>query len=402
MSFIARNHRPAFLILFASFVLFGISVTVIGAVLPRVLADFGWDYLAAGTVLAAGSMGTLLAAYFAGRVIDRVGFRSAMAIGLILDAAGLMVFATTASVPLNAVLYFLIGVGQGFIEVAVNWSIVKMVPQGSGRPMSLMHGAFSVGAVAGPMAAGAAMASGIPWAIIYRVLGGLFLVLLVFSCLVPGRGLEGSAAGTRAHHRAELHGEPVFWLGSIVLLLYVGVEMGLSNWMGEFFVSGLGATAASGAFAVSAFWLGLLAGRFGVPLLYRGPRQDKVLDILGTILVVSTTALAVLGYCGGVKIAFLVSAVAGVGCSCVYPLSMSLVGEAFPDAQGEAMGFASAGGGLGSFLFPLGLAYVARSWGIRAGYVALVPLAFAVLGAGILLSSAFQRRVRKQLDSDPG
>ncbi len=402
MSLIARGHRPAFLILFASFVLFGTSVTVIGAVLPRVLADFAWDYLAAGSVIAAGSAGTFLAAYLAGRVIDRLGFRPAMVIGLVLDAAGLMVFAATASVPLNAFVYFLIGAGQGFIEVAVNWSIVKMAPESSGRPMSLMHGAFSIGAVAGPVAAGAAIAAGIPWGVIYRVLGGCFLLLLATAFLVPGRGLEGADAGSGAGRRAGLHGEPAFWLGSIVLMLYVGVEMGLSNWMGEFFVSALGTTAASGAFAVSTFWMGLLAGRFGVPLLYKGPRHDRVLDVLGVILGVATAALAVLGYCGGAAAAFLFSAVAGFGCSCVYPLSMSLVGEAFPEAQGEAMGFASAGGGLGSLLFPLGLACVAKSWGIRAGYLALVPLAFSVLGTGLLLSSAIHRRSRRVLDADEG
>jgi fucose permease len=396
MSIIARDHRPAFAVLFASFVLFGTSVTVIGAALPRVLADFHWDYLSAGFVIASGSLGCFLSAYFAGRVVDRIGFRPAMAIGLALDAFGLLAFATTSSAPLNALLYFLVGVGQGFIEVAVNWSIVKMVPVSSGRPMSLMHGAFSIGAVAGPVAMGAIIAGAIPWVFTYRMIGGLFLALLALSFLVPVRGLEGSA-GPQAHHRAELHREPTFWLGFLVLLLYVGVETGLSNWMGEFFVAALGATAATGAFAVSAFWTGLLAGRFGLPLLHSGSRQDGVLKVLGSILLGSTVLLAVVGFIGGTPIAFLGSALAGFGCSCVYPVSISLVGEAFPEAQGEAMGFAAAGGGLGAFLFPLATAYVAKSWGIRAGYVTFIPIALAVLIAGSFLASAAHRRGRRKL-----
>ena len=395
MSLIAREHRPAFVVLFASFVLFGTSVTVIGAALPRVLADFAWDYIAAGLVIAAGSMGCFLAAYLAGRLIDRIGFRASMAIGLALDAAGLLAFAATPSAPLNALLYFLIGMGQGFIEVAVNWSIVKMAPGASGRPMSLMHGAFSIGAVAGPLATGAIIAWAIPWVYAYRAIGGLFLALLAVSSLVPLRGLDGSA-GAQALRRAELHREPTFWLGFLVLMLYVGVEISLSSWTGEYFVSALGATAASGAFAVSAFWGGLLAGRFGVPLLYRGSRHDRVLQLLGAVLASSTVVLAVVGFTGGVPVAFVASAFAGLGCSCVYPVTISLVGEAFPDAQGEAMGFASAGGGLGSLLFPLATAFVAGSWGIRAGYVAFIPLAIAVLASGVLLSSAARRRAREK------
>jgi fucose permease len=395
MSFIERRFRAAYAVLFGSFVLFGISVTVIGAALPRVLADFGWDYLSAGFVIASGSIGYFLSAYVAGRMVDRIGFRASMAIGLALDGIGLLVFAMTGSVLVNAFLYFVIGVGQGFVEVAVNWSVVKMAPEASGRPMSLMHGAFSIGAVAGPLATGALIAAAVPWGFIYRIIGGLFIALLAASSLIPIQGLEGSASA-KHHHRAELYGEPTFWLGFVVLMLYVGVEMGLSNWLSEYFVAVLGSTAALGAFTVSAFWMGLLAGRFGVPLVYHGPRHDAVLFVLSSILTVATLVLAIVGFTGGIQIAFAASAIAGFGCSCVYPVSMSLVGEAFPDAQGEAMGFASAGGGLGAFLFPLATAFVAKSWGLRAGYISFIFLALAVLGACVMLSLAARRRMRRR------
>jgi fucose permease len=394
MSLIEREHRATFAVLFASFVLFGMSVTVIGAVLPRALADFGWNYIAAGLVVAAGAVGGFLSTYLAGRWMDRIGFRTTLGAGLALIALGLLGFARIPSMPVNAGLYFLIGVGQGVIEVTVNWAIVKMAPGRSGRAMSLMHGAFSVGAVAGPVATGAVIAAALPWAFVYRAIGGLFLVLFGALLLVPARGLGGTA-GTQPHHRAELYRERTFWLGFLALMLYVGVEIGLSNWMGEFFVSALGTTAALGAFAVSTFWGGLVLGRFGIPLVYRGPRQDKVLLALGILLSLATLALALAGFLGGVAIAFLASALAGIGCSCIYPVSVSVVGDAFPEAQGEAIGFASAGGALGAFLFPLGIAYVAREWGIRAGYGLFVPLALAVLGSCAMLAFAARTRGRR-------
>ena len=395
MSIIERRHRAAYTLLFASFVLFGTSMTVIGAALPRVLADFAWDYLSAGCVIASGSVGYFLSAYIAGRWVDRIGFRASMTIGLLLNTLGLLVFAMTSSALINAIVYFMIGVGQGVIEVAVNWSVVKMAPSGSSRAMSLMHGAFAIGAVAGPVATGAIMAANIPWALVYRAIGGLFLLLLAVSFLVPTHGLEGST-DTQPHHRAELHGEPAFWLGFIVLTLYVGVEMGLANWMGEYFVSVLGSTASYGAFAISVFWAGILAGRFGIPLLYQGSRNDLVLFVLGTILTASTVLLAIVGFTGGVHTAFLACAIGGLGCSCIYPVSISLVGEAFPKARGEAMGFASAGGGLGAFLFPLMTAYVAKQWGLRTGYVAFIPLSVVLLGACAFLSFAARRRSGKR------
>ncbi len=391
MSLVPREHRAAYALLFAAFVLFGASVTVIGAVLPRVLAEFRWSDVSAGFVIASGAGGYFLSAYGAGRMVDRLGFRTTVSIGLLLNGAGLLVFAWTPSAVANGLLYFLVGVGQGFVEVAVNWSIVKMAPGASGRPMSLMHGAFSIGAVAGPVLAGAVISRGLPWSLAYRLIGLLFVVLLVSLAIVPAPGLAGSQA-SRAHHREGLYREPAYWLGFVVLMLYVGAEMGVSNWLGEFFVTVLGTGASTGAFAVSVFWGGLLAGRFGVPWLYHGPRQDRVLLASCLLLTVAAAVLATTGFSGGRVLAFGASAVAGLGCACIYPVAVSLVGEAFPEAGGEAMGFASAGGGLGALLFPMATGFIAKTWGLRMGYVTHVGVSLAVLGACVLLVQSVRRR----------
>ena len=393
MPILAREHRPAYGVLFASYILFGISCTVVGATLPRILADFGWDYLAAGLVIALGSVGYFSATYLAGRLIDRTGFRTVMTLGPGLAAAGLLAFALRPGVAVNGLLYFLVGVGQGFIEVAVNWSVVKLADGRSDRAMSLMHGAFALGAVAGPVAAGLLTAAALPWGWIFRGIGGLFLALMAAPLCIRARGLEGGtpAAG---HHRASMWREPAYWLGFWVLLLYVGVEMGISNWLAEYFVAGLGSTPARGAFAVSAFWAGLLAGRFGIPLLQGNVGRDRVLFLLGWVLAgaVLMLALAPAFGPGRVAAAFAASAIAGFGCSCMYPITMSLVGEAFPETQGEAMGFASTGGGAGALIFPLATAQVARLWGIRTGYALFVPFAVCVLVGLIRLSAAARRR----------
>lgn len=391
MSLVPREHRAAYALLFTAFVLFGASVTVIGAVLPRALAEFRWDYATAGFVIAAGAAGYFLSAYGAGRAVDRLGFRLTVGLGLLLNGAGLLVFASTPSAMTNAALYFLIGVGQGFVEVAVNWSIVKMAPGASGRPLSLMHGAFSIGAMAGPVAAGTVIARGLPWSLTYRLIGLLFVALLAALAFVRIHGLAGTPE-SRSHHRRALAKEPAYWLGFVVLMLYVGAEMGLSNWMGAFFVSVLGAEASVGAFAVSVFWGGLLAGRFGVPWLYHGPRQERVLLLSCVLLVGAAALLASSGFSGGRAMAFGASALAGLGCACVYPVAVSLVGEAFPEAGGEAMGFASAGGGLGALVFPMATGLVARTWGLKVGYLIHIVVALAVLGTAALLVFAVRRR----------
>ena len=55
MPLIESRLRTLFLVLFAVFALYGTSMTIIGATLPKILADFQWSYLAAGFVLGAGA-----------------------------------------------------------------------------------------------------------------------------------------------------------------------------------------------------------------------------------------------------------------------------------------------------------------------------------------------------------
>ena len=46
MNLIEPRFRALFLSLFALFTLFGTSMTIIGATLPKILANFHWNYLA--------------------------------------------------------------------------------------------------------------------------------------------------------------------------------------------------------------------------------------------------------------------------------------------------------------------------------------------------------------------
>ena len=52
MALIARSQRGLFISLFGTFTLFGTSMTMVGASLPKILGDFHWSYSAAGAVIA--------------------------------------------------------------------------------------------------------------------------------------------------------------------------------------------------------------------------------------------------------------------------------------------------------------------------------------------------------------
>ena len=402
MSLVARPFLGLFAGLFGAFTLFGTSMTIVGAALPRILADFGWSYGAAGAVIAASAAAYFLSSLASGRVLKRIGPKAGILIGLSACVLGLALFAATPSFMVNLLLNALIGAGQGLIEPTVNLATLRMDAESSGRPMNLMHGAFAIGAVVGPIVLSVIMATALPWTLLFRAIACLFALLgLAFAFMPfdrldkPAREAPTSADSARPRRSA------AYWLGFACLLLYVGAELGISNWIAEYFVKIFSAEPAFASLTVSLFWIGLLAGRFGVPALYRGSRQDGVLVVSSLFLVAATIALCALGFAttaisdgsNAAPSALMAPAaltfLAGLGCSIIYPTVISLVGISFREAQAEAISFAIAGGGVGLFVFPFAMSWLSQAYGIRIGFASYAIIATLTAAACALLARAF-------------
>ena len=386
---VERRYAPIYAFLVCLFALFGTSMTVIGATLPRILENFGWSYGTAGAVIAANAIGYFGSVFAAGRIVGRIGPRTAALIGLSLVSGGLALFAASPGPALNLALYALIGIGQGFLEILVNWSVMRMDREG--RAMSIMHAAFSIGAVAGPFAVGWLLASGRPWVLIYRGMALLFGVVLAAGLALPFDRLGRETVAARTGGGPSVR-DRAYVLGFAVLFLYVGAELGISNWAAELFVRSFRGSEATGSFMVSLFWLGLLAGRLGIPLLLPRARQEKVLVVLSAGLAASTLLLAASSFFGppAVLVGAASVALAGLFCSSIYPIVIFLEGRAHPGAEGAAIGFAGAGGGLGAFLFPFLMSRIAGAAGVNVGF-AFYALVAALVSALALALAATTR-----------
>ncbi len=185
MRYIEKEFRFLFLAMLVNFVLFGVSLTIIGATLPKIIGDFNWSYTATGTVLSAGSIGYFASSIISGILLQRLGPKLVIVIGLAFQFAGLLFFASRPIVLLNLLLNFLIGFGQGGTEVVVNFSVVRIERNGQSRLMNLMHTAFSIGAVVGPYAVIALINTGLGWQAIYRLMALLSLLIAVVFSLLP-------------------------------------------------------------------------------------------------------------------------------------------------------------------------------------------------------------------------
>jgi fucose permease len=359
-------------------------MTIIGATLPKILANFHWNYLTAGIVLGAGAMAYFVSTFVVGYLVKHWGSKPTILLALTLIVAGLAFFATTPDPAANTLLSALIGLGQGGVEVGLNSTILRMDERNTGRPMNLLHGAFAVGAIVGPFTVSLLMQSGLDWAVVYRGMAVIFVLLAVLMAFAALPSVQPEAA-EHDETRERLSANPAYWLSFFALFLYVGVELGVSNWVAEYFVVVFAYPPDASAMLVSLFWLGVLVGRFGVPLLYKGSRPEAALVGLSALATASIGLLMLLGYMPAYAITVDVGRgllfLAGLGCSIYYPTVMTLVGECFPRSQSQAVGFAATGGGIGSFVFPFLMSSIAQNWGIRAGFAT-----YGVFAAGMTVA----------------
>ncbi len=378
-----RHFRSLYFAMLANFVIFGVTLTIIGATLPRIISDFGWSYTATGIVISAGSVGYFISTFVSGILLHRLSPKLIVVLGLAIQAAGLSFFAAQPIILLNLLLSFMIGLGQGGTEVVVNFAVVQIERDGESRLMNLMHAAFAVGAIIGPFAVGRIMDAGLNWQMIYRLMAMVTILMAGVLSLLPFSRL--SREEEKSEHSPGLIQflkHPLLILSFLVLFFYVGTELGTSSWVSVYYVNFLGASASTGAYMVAIFWIGLLIGRLGLSG-YRGQRQAELILILASICTLALTFAILMRGPWLAGVGFFVS---GLGFSAIYPLIIALIGKYFKNGQGAAIGFVATGGGVGAFAFPFFMAAISDKFGIQRGFIFYIGLDFimAILACAVI------------------
>ena len=384
------QSRSLFAALLLHIGVMGGAVAAIGALIPQMIRDLGWSYTHAGLVLAAGSASFVLSTTAAGFVLPRLGIRLTAAAGLGLEVLGLLLFGAWPGVAVSALVYALLGVGFGAMEVSGNELAISMERSGRGQLMNLLHAGFAVGGIAVTWATSWFLASGGNWRLVYRMISAATLLAAVFMISRPALAVAGSvrvsAGGTHARRRnGGLHRDHSLALLMVILSamgVYVGIELGVAAWMSEFIVAAIGGSAAQGARVVSLYWVGLCLGRVGVGLLHRGTRHAGVIMALASVAVVGLVITVPAGSMGWAAAGAVVT---GVGLSALYPLLISVAGSEYPSRRSQAMGLTSASGGLGAMLVPLAIAAVAEAFGIRSGMLVYLGLAVILIALSAAL-----------------
>lgn len=230
--------------------------------------------------------------YTGGDLLNRIGYKNGIALGLVVSALGTLLFypaAQTASFGIMITGLFIVGLGFSLQQTAANpLAIIMGNPKKGSQRLSMAGGVNNFGTTIGPLlisfaifgsvaAGGKSVASIESIKIPYLILGAAFLVVALIFRLssIPNKiDLEqiateeaDGAAEKVLHRKSPLQYEQLV-LGMIGIFVYVGVEVSTASNLPEFMKVHL--TTEDGkpfptdriAPYVSLFWASLMIGRW--------------------------------------------------------------------------------------------------------------------------------------------
>lgn len=324
---------------------------------------------------------------------DTAKVKPLLVLANLLAALGLILFALSAwwwPHPYAGFVFatVIFSAGCGLLEVLLS-PVVNAIPsENKSAEMALLHAYYPIGKVAVILVTASALALGgiehWPW------------IMLAWA-LVPIANTFGFSRVTlppfvREENRQRLRDlcrAPDFWLLIAAMIFAGGVEVTLAQWSSAYAQVGLGyGKFTADMLGFGFFGAGMILGRLWFGL--RGQRHNLVplLLISGSL---SAIACLVMALSPSPAVALAACASTGLLVSMLWPGTISLTAERFPQAGTSMFAFLAAAGDGGCALFPWIMGYVADHVRVGSSLAALLPSNLTSeqtgLHAGILLTT---------------
>jgi len=214
-----------------------------------------------------------------GDILNRIGYKNGIALGLTISALGTLLFypaAQTSSFLLMISGLFVVGLGFSLQQTAANpLAITIGDPKKGAQRLSMAGGVNNIGTTIGPIAvslaifgsiaAGAKLESLESVKTPYLILGVAFIIVAVifkFSSLPNQINIEKENPTQVSAPRKSALSYPQLWLGMIGIFIYVGVEVSTASNLPEFMRVHLNTSTDQVAPYISLFWASLMIGRW--------------------------------------------------------------------------------------------------------------------------------------------
>ena len=214
-----------------------------------------------------------------GDLINRMGYKNSLALGLVISALGTLLFypaANTGSFPLMLSGLFIVALGFSLQQTVANPLAIALGPITTGsQRLTLAGGVNNLGTTIGPLLVsfaifGSATSGNSDMSIEsvkipYLVLGAAFLlvaILLKFSSLPDKPAAVVESEDDMKSSRSSALKYPQLILGMIGIFVYVGVEVSTASNLPAYMEKDLGFLTKDIAPYISLYWASLMIGRW--------------------------------------------------------------------------------------------------------------------------------------------
>lgn len=362
-----RTRDRVFIVLSFGFVLLGMGMTFFGVTWPSVAATLDRSLADLGFLTLFFGIGYTASTLVNGKVAERIGIARLLMGAALTAVAALTGLTVSTTWPMYLITAGLLGVAGGFIDAATNTYIA--IRRGA-RAMGFIHGAFGIGAIAGPLLVAVLLAAGVSWRAAFAVLAagqvayaaGLWLFARNIDVGDVARRIEPGGPSLRSGVLA--------W-SMAVFFLYAGVAAGTGIWAFTLLTEERGIAEFAGGIAVAAYWGGFTVSRFLLGYVGERVRPDTILR-WSAVATVSGVAAFWWNPSPGFGLAALVFI--GFAHGPVFPLEVLLTPRRFGAAlTATVVGFEIAAANVGGAAIPAFIGFFVG----RGGLEVIPPILFA-------------------------
>ena len=271
-----------------------------------------------GTAIITSLLGARLAHRFSSKRVLLSGLAANItAMVLLVVTSGIK--SDPAAYPLLLIATAFLGAGFGLTVPVLNTYVAAFRPDRADKAVLVLNALLGLGTALAPVFVAVFVGLGFWWGL--PVLSTVLLVLLLLaSARLPLKAKTAAAADSGGERRGI---PPRFWLFAGFAVLYGFCETMNGNWSQQDMTSDLGASRTQASLALTAFWAMVTVGRILFAAIVRWMPARIVFHVLPIVLVGTFTLTAALPD-NTPWLGVAVFGLAGLGCSALLPLTISL------------------------------------------------------------------------------
>jgi MFS family permease len=354
-------------------------------VLPDLTLALDIDAAQLGLALTLGAGASLPSMWVAGRAVDRFGAKRLLYVTSFVMAACYIAFATIPGYALLIVLLLLFYGASGAFDIGINAAALTYERTSGRQFMTTLHAAFSGGALIGVLGAGAGLASGIRYNLLYLIVPvALAVVMLIVRRSHVGEGGADPVTEDEPHHRPRAWSFLLVALGVVAAMATLS-EGALESWSAIYLRLTLDFPTTLGVAGVAAFHAAMVIGRLtGGRVVARIGRRQTLLVAGVLALIAMPTALAtdqpIIVLAGFFFVA--------IGLSSLFPIAISMAG-ALHGGRGQAAATVMTLGYAGFLVGPALIGGIAALTSLRLALLVVAAAGFVT----ILIAARPLRRI---------